>query len=324
MAAFAGLVAMTTVLAGIPAARADELADLRANQQLLQQRIDQLAQAQGQPLAPEPGPPPPLTGGAGGGYGIGITGAKAAPNAPVAGGSFPRSFLIPGTDTSLRVGGFVDITILDFLNGGGGVDGSNYGSNSGQNGTLSSLPLGGGFVPGAPGGGFVAPSPNRAPTRNNGVLDFSPQQSRIDIETRTPTSWGEARTFLAFDWAGCSSGSSYTCQTLQQSGGNSLLPRLRFAYGTLGGFLGGQALSNFSDADADTESMEFGGAIGSTGGQRIPQVRYTYPLAYGGALSVSAENPWTTVVTPGGIEFERLQSVRHRDRDHPGAADGSR
>jgi hypothetical protein len=302
LAAFAGLVAMTTVLAGSPAARADELADLRANQQLLQQRIDQLAQAQGQPLAPEPGPPPPLTGGAGGGYGIGITGAKAAPNAPVAGGSFPRSFLIPGTDTSLRVGGFVDITILDFLNGGGGVDGSNYGSNSGQNGTLSSLPLGGGFVPGAPGGGFVAPSPNRAPTRNNGVLDFSPQQSRIDIETRTPTSWGEARTFLAFDWAGCSSGSSYTCQTLQQSGGNSLLPRLRFAYGTLGGFLGGQALSNFSDADADTESMEFGGAIGSTGGQRIPQVRYTYPLAYGGALSVSAENPWTTVVTPGGIE----------------------
>jgi len=63
LAAFAGLVAMTAVLAGSPAARADELADLRANQQLLQQRIDQLAQAQGQPLAPEPGPPPPLTAG---------------------------------------------------------------------------------------------------------------------------------------------------------------------------------------------------------------------------------------------------------------------
>ncbi len=159
-----------------------------------------------------------------------------------------------------------------------------------------------GSFPALQAAGFVAPSPNRAPTRNNGVLDFSPQQSRIDIETRTPTSWGEARTFLAFDWAGCSSGSNFTCQTLQQSGGNSLLPRLRFAYGTLGGFLGGQALSNFSDADADTESMEFGGAIGSTGGQRIPQVRYTYPLAYGGALSVSAENPWTTVITPGGIQ----------------------
>jgi hypothetical protein len=232
LAATSALIAMAALLAAIPAARADELADLRANQLLLQQRIDQLAQAQGQPLAPEPGPPPPLSGGAGGGYGIGITGAKAAPNAPVAGGSFPRSFLIPGTDTSIRVGGFVDITILDFLNGGGNVDGSNYGSNAGQNGTLPALPLGGGFVPGL---GFVNPNAvARAPTRNNGVLEFSPQQSRIDIETRTPTAWGEARTFLAFDWAGCSSGANYTCQTLQQSGGNSLLPRLRFAYGTLG------------------------------------------------------------------------------------------
>jgi hypothetical protein len=46
----------------------------------------------------------------------------------------------------------------------------------------------------------------------------------------------------------------------------------------------------------------FGGAIGSTGGQRIPQVRYTIPGPYGSALSVSAENPWTTVVTPGGFQ----------------------
>ncbi len=70
----------------------------------------------------------------------------------------------------------------------------------------------------------------------------------------------------------------------------------------MGGFLGGQALSNFSDADADTESMEFGGALGSTGGQRIPQVRYTIPGPYGSAFSVSAENPWTTVITPSGVQ----------------------
>ena len=68
-------------------------------------------------------------------------------------------------------------------------------------------------------------------------------------------------------------------------------PQIR--YGTLGGFLAGQALSNFSDADADTDSMEFGGAIGSTGGQRIPQVRYTLAGPYGSAFSVSAENPFT-------------------------------
>jgi hypothetical protein len=145
----------------------------------------------------------------------------------------------------------------------------------------------------------VNSSLNAAPSRNNGILEFSPQQSRIDIETRTPTSFGEARTFLAFDWAGCN---NFSCQTLAQGGGNNLVPRLRFAYGTLGGFLAGQALSNFSDADADTESMEFGGTLGSTGGQRIPQVRYTLPGPYGSAFSVSAENPWTTLITPGGVQ----------------------
>ena len=106
-----------------------------------------------------------------------------------------------------------------------------------------------------------------------------------------------SRTFLAFDWAG---GNGFSALSVQQAGGDSLLPRLRFAYGTLGGFLGGQALSNFSDADADTESMEFGGAMGSTGGQRIPQVRYTIAGPYGSAFSVSAEQPFTGMIVPGG------------------------
>jgi hypothetical protein len=298
LAAIGGLTALIALQTGISSARADELADLRANQLLLQQRIDQLAQAQAQGI-PEQKQSPGLPG---------AMGTAAIPGQALAGGSFPRSFLIPGTDTSIRVGGFVDITVLDFLQGGGNVDGSNYGSNSGQNGNLQGLPLAGGVVPGASGGnklhgGFVAPSVNRAPGRNNGVLEFSPQQSRINIETRTPTGWGESRTFFEFDWAGCN---NYSCQTLQQGGGDSLQPRLRYAYGTLGGFLAGQAISNFSDADADTESMEFGGAEGSTGGYRVPQVRYTLAGPYGSAFSVSAENPFTTAITPGGVESTDL------------------
>ena len=62
LAAIGGLTATIALLTGLPAASADELADLRANQELLQRRIDQLAQAQ----APG-GPPAPLTGGASGG-----------------------------------------------------------------------------------------------------------------------------------------------------------------------------------------------------------------------------------------------------------------
>ena len=53
-AVIGGMTAAVVLLTGLPAAKADELSDLRANQQLLQQRIDQLAQAQAQ----APGEPP--------------------------------------------------------------------------------------------------------------------------------------------------------------------------------------------------------------------------------------------------------------------------
>jgi len=282
VAAIGGLTAAIALLTGLPAASADELADLRANQELLQRRIDQLAQqAQLPPTKAYPGP-------------SGAYGAEPIPGQALIGGSFPRSFLIPGTDTSIRVGGFVDLTGLYFLNGAStGVPGTPT-SNAGQNGNLDGLPLNGPIsVPGLP-----LQAQSVAHSRGNGIFMFSPQQSRINIETRTPTAWGESRTFFEFDFSGCN---NFSCQTVQQGGGNSLVPRLRFAYGTLGGFLGGQAISNFSDADADTESMEFGGAMGSTGGYRVPQVRYTLAGPWGSAWSVSAEQPTSSVLTPAGV-----------------------
>src|ERR1700687_2187714 len=71
MAGSGGVISVAALLAGVPSAKADELADLRANQELLQQRLDQLAQA----------------------------GPSTGPAGPIGVGSFPRSFLIPGTDT---------------------------------------------------------------------------------------------------------------------------------------------------------------------------------------------------------------------------------
>jgi hypothetical protein len=276
-AAIGGLTATIALLTGLPATKADELADLRSNQELLQRRIDQLAQG----TKAYPGVP-------------GAMGTEAVPGVPLAGGSFPRSFLIPGTDTSIRLGGFIDLTGQYFLNGSNNGNPGNPTTNSGQNGNLEALPLNGPIV--VPG---LANQPSSANhSRGNGVFMMSPEQSRINIETRTPTAWGESRTFFEFDWSGCN---NFSCQTLQQGGGDSRVPRLRFAYGTLGGFLGGQAISNFSDADADTESMEFGGAMGSTGGYRVPQVRYTVVGPYGSAFSVSAEQPTSSVLTPSGV-----------------------
>jgi hypothetical protein len=273
------LTAAIALLTGLPAASADELADLRANQELLQRRIEQLAQGTKQ----FPGAAGPS-----------VLGTPPAPGAALVGGSFPRSFLIPGTETSIRVGGFVDLTGLYYLQGNNNVNPGTPSTNAGQNGNLNSLPIGQQFVPGL---GSVPQQTNHS--RGNGVFTMSPQQTRWNIETRTPTAWGEARTFIESDFStGCN---NFSCQTVQQAGGDSLIPRLRFAYGTLGGFLAGQAISNFSDSDADTESMEFGGAMGSTGGARIPQVRYTLVGPWGSAWSVSAEQPKTAMWTPAGI-----------------------
>ena len=136
-------------------------------------------------------------------------------------------------------------------------------------------------------------------SRGNGIFSQSPRESRLNVETRTPTAYGEARTFMEFDFAGTNnfSGGANAGTT---SVSDNLIPRLRYAYGTLGGFLAGQANSNFSDADANPETLDFGGDVGQAGVVRIPQVRYTYAGPYGSAWSASLETPQTDIITPGG------------------------
>ncbi len=268
------------------AAKADELTDLRANNQLLQQRLDQLAQIPS----------------AGGGYTGGVPGAGVYPplgGGPAAGkpslaGSFPRSFLIPGTDTSIRVGGVITEIADYYFNGGNASQGTVWNTTVGDNGQIPAAPL----TINRPGSAIAG----AAFARSTSIFGQSPRESKMNVETRTPTAWGEARTFMEFDWAGSTA--------FIPGGGNptsvsdNLAPRLRFAYATLGGFLAGQANSNFSDPDANGETLDFGGNVGEPGVVRIPQVRYTMPLApwgVAGALSVSAEQPETDVWTFGGI-----------------------
>ncbi|HEY1795000.1 MAG TPA: DcaP family trimeric outer membrane transporter, partial [Stellaceae bacterium] len=198
-------------------------------------------------------------------------------------GSFPRSFLIPGTDTSIRVGG--NITwIADYYLEGGQANGSPWSTTIGANGTVQSI-------------GF------NNTTSAKGAADFgeSMRQSQLSVETRTPTPYGEARSYLSMDWAN---------STAYDPGGtapgeisDNLVPRMKYAYGTLGGWLAGQANSNFEDPDANAETLDFGGNVGEPGRVRTAQLRYTMPLtwAWGGALSFSLENSDVEVFTPNGI-----------------------
>jgi len=261
IAALGGGTAALAMLTGLAGARAD---DLQLNQQLLNSRVDQLA-AVG--LAPDQ---------------FGVSQNPVA-GAPVTAGSFPRSILIPGTDTSLKIYGQIT-EIMDYFLTGGNPNVSPQSTTVGVNGQLPAIPL-----------------PNTAArARSNGIFLQSPRESRIGFETRTPTPFGEARTVMEWDWAGSTTFAPGGTAVSQIS--DNLVPRLRYAYGTLGGFLAGQATSNFSDPDANAEVIDFGGNVGEPGRVRVPQVRYTMPSYWGGSLSFSAETPETVIATPVGIQ----------------------
>jgi hypothetical protein len=261
---------------GAGGADADELSDLRAQMATLRQKMVQLAQFA-----------PGATGGT-------AYGTRAVPGAGIVGGSFPRSFLIPGTETSIRIGGMAVETIDYYLqNGPANGNLSVVVGTTGNLGTQA-LDVHGQVVPGY-GTGFVVPVQVNH-SRGNGIFYQTPQESRFNLETRTPTAWGESRTFIELDFRGCN---RFSCNQLGNAA-DPLLPRVRYAYGTLGGVLAGQANSNFRDSDAEPEVLDFGGPPGQAGVIRLPQVRYTHRGPWGSVWSVALEAPETDALTPGG------------------------
>jgi hypothetical protein len=172
--------AMPFVLMCCPGlAYADELADLRANQELLQRRIDQLAQA-GPAAVPAPG----------------------GPGGPVLAGSFPRSFVIPGTEVSLRIGGQGVGSVLWFLKGhatGGALGGQGsmnetYMDGQGGTGNLPNIPL-----------NTHTFSNTAAPVgfshSRSSDWAFSGKQTRLFLDARTPSPYGEVKAYIEMDFS---------------------------------------------------------------------------------------------------------------------------
>src|SRR6266446_3476443 len=275
LAAIGGSIAAIALLAGSSAARADELADLRANQELLQKRIDQLSQA---PPAGAPGPFVP-------GFG-----AETRPlNAPVTTGSFPRSFLIPGTDTSLRIGGYANGEVVWWIKGaavggqlnsqGGNVNQTFY-DGPGGTGNLASIPLN-----------------NSVAHARSSALDFSARNSRLLFDARTPTAWGEAKAYIEFDFGFNNTNVVYSSN---QGVASSAITRFRKGYAVLGGLLAGQETGIFHDPDADAEYVDQGGEATSNGRARVPQVKYTYQGPYGTVFVGGFEQPVPRLQGPFG------------------------
>jgi hypothetical protein len=272
----AAVSAMVGLLTCLPAASADELADLRANQELLQKRIDQLSQAPAQPQAAPYVP------------GFGPETHKQVSGIPVVGGSFPRSFLIPGTDTSLRIGGFANASALWFIRGvasGGQLDGHGsqqfiFTEGQGGTGNLSSMPLN-----------------NDISRGRDTAFIISGRQTRLLVDARTPTAWGQARAYLEIDF---SYNNTNTVENNAQAVASSWLPRFRKGYATLGALEAGQDTGILHDPDADAELVDFGGSASGAGRARQPQVKYTYAGPYGTVFTGGVENPVPQLNGPFG------------------------
>jgi hypothetical protein len=148
---------------------------------------------------------------------------------------------------------------------------------------------------GPPGSITAAPAYNQA-KRNMWIFHDTAAESRFRIETRTPTDIGQVTTVLEMDMAGCTVDTA-VCSQLD-NGTFTSLTRLRLAYGTVGGFLAGQAFIPVNDNDAHPETLDFGGDAGTFGFSRAPWIGYTWQLPYGVSFLVAAVTPATLLWTP--------------------------
>lgn len=188
---------------------------------------------------------------------------QSLPNILQASSTFPYSFGIPGTETRMKVFGMLGLN--------GTYDSRNP---TNYNYSLSSIPITG-----------------TAAAKQPGMTRFHARNSVFGIETRTPTSLGDFKTYLSLVFY-----DSFTAGN--EIVANRHTANLYLAYGELGPVLAGQTYSNFLDVYTYPESFDIFNNVAST--QVIqPQVRYTYKLANGIKLAAALENPESDFYTTG-------------------------
>ena len=224
--------------------------------------------------------------------GLSNASAQSAPGA----GSFPQSFLIPGTNTSIAIYGTVKMN----FNAQWGSQHTTDTSPAGIGNTpaaINGLALGG---PGAAGGNSV----NNQEHALNGGLRGQIKGTQIFFETRTPSDLGEIKTVVMMDFGTFGLQSNYVGRTTSTNSpssgaGNNEMPRVQFAYGTLGPWLFGQYITAFTDPLLINPDIGDQNQVGpmQTRNIRRPQIRYTYLAGNGISLSASLEtNTYSNLV----------------------------
>lgn len=156
-------------------------------------------------------------------------------------GDVKGTFKIPGTDTSVGLGGYVKTDVL-FSSVSVGRD--KFGD---QFTVYSQIPLGG------------------KTAGEHSQITFNAKESRLWFRSFTPSKWGDINTLLEMDFYGDAATYTYT-------------PRIRHAYGSMGNFLAGQTWTTFLNVNVLPNHIDPNGSAGAILGFRQPLVRWTQPF----------------------------------------------
>jgi len=198
-------------------------------------------------------------------FGIGALVAAMLIAAPTA--AMAIGFQVPGSDTTIDVGGYVKLDII--------YNDVSAGDDSQAN---------------------IEYSPSEVPLdgeeEGTDEVVFNARESRLWVKTTTPTKLGPLKTFFEGD---------FDTTEGNQVVSNSRGFRLRHAYGTLKGFLVGQTWSTFMHLDSLPEINDFGGPTGSMF-VRQAMVRYTWNMNDMTSMDFALENPETYYAEGGALD----------------------
>ncbi len=216
---------------------ADELDELKLQLADLKRRLEQLEQPQ--PQAAE---------------------SAELPDNVVTSGDVHGSWKIPGTDSSMRLGGFIRAHMIYDI-------GPRPTSSGGDVASIHTAILEG-----------TPEYQNRGDTRIAG------RDARINVETYTPTAYGQMHTFIQADFKGDPDNKGSRATTSRSTFS------MRHAYAEVGNFLAGITYSNYLDATVFGDKVDATGPTGRTM-IRQGQIRYTHHLDDYREFAIAIENP---------------------------------
>lgn len=290
--------ALAALMAVPGTAQSQEIEEIRREMEVLQQRLEGLERDQAQTrrtVAETTAKTREI------GDWLVVNNGELAPASPVnrvdsqadyvTGGDFPGSFKVPGMDTSLAIYGFVKADVVH-----------NFGARRDFPTLLltSIIP-----VDGADGAG------------RQGDTNARVNASQINIESRTPTEWGELRTHFQFDFFN----GDQSTGAAEENSANELPAGLRLAYGSLGPLTVGQDWTAFMDLSAYPETADFEGPNGMLF-SRVPQIKWSEPVGGGWSYAVAIDNPSGNFIPPPGAAVADVEKsdlpdlvghLRHED-----------